>query len=162
MTMCPAATKLSNTLRFVKASYCEGEIDTEGRRSRWPLCPSYLPSLPSTPIWRVKSTDPKLTVNWLVMVAKASRHQSIRFSPRLSEEAFSPVLLGLINWPSCYPASGALEKSWLWSNVCLRDSQEGARLKAYIWRICQHSSAEGKAGCNENSWVIFLILHSCW
>lgn len=29
MAMCPAAAELSNTLQFVKASYCEGEIDTE-------------------------------------------------------------------------------------------------------------------------------------
>ena len=88
MTMCPAATKLSNILQFVKASYCEGEIDTERRRSHWPLCPSYLPSFPSTPILGVKSSDPKLTVNWLVMVAKPADINQSDFPPRLSEEAF--------------------------------------------------------------------------
>lgn len=38
MTMCPAATKLSNILQFVKASYCEEEIDTERRREAIDLC----------------------------------------------------------------------------------------------------------------------------
>lgn len=36
--MCPTATKLSNILQFVKASYCEGEIDTERRREAIDLC----------------------------------------------------------------------------------------------------------------------------
>lgn len=71
MTMCPAATKLSNILQFVKASYCEGEIDTERRGEAIDLCVLHIClAFPSTPILRVKSSDPKLTVNWFVMLAK--------------------------------------------------------------------------------------------
>lgn len=62
-------------------------------RSHWPLCPSYLPSFPSTPILRVKSSDPKLTVNWLVMVAKpADINQSdflLVYQRRLFSSCFS-------------------------------------------------------------------------
>lgn len=71
MTMCPAATKLSNILQFVKASYCEGEIDTERRGEAIDLCVLHIClAFPSTPIWGVKSSDPKLTVNRPVMLAK--------------------------------------------------------------------------------------------
>lgn len=91
MTMCPAATKLSNILQFVKASYCEGEIDTERRREAIDLCVLHIClASPQPQSLRVKSSDPKLTVNWLVMVAKPADINQSDFSPRLSEEAFFP------------------------------------------------------------------------
>lgn len=87
--MCPAATKLSNILQFVKASYCEGEIDTERRREAIDLCVLHIClASPQPQSLRVKSSDPKLTVNWLVMVAKPADINQSDFSPRLSEEAF--------------------------------------------------------------------------
>ena len=107
--MCPAATKLSNTLQFVKASYCRGRDRYGEERIRWPLCPSYLPSFPSRPnlkseiIW-------SQTVNGLVMVAKPTDiNQSIRFSvPCFYQRSLATsLLLQLINWPSCYPGSEA-------------------------------------------------------
>ena len=94
MTMCPAATKLSNTLQFVKASYCEGEIDTERRRRAIDL--HICLASPQPPILRVKSSDPKLTVNWLVMVAKPADINQSDFLLVYQRRLFFPVLPGLI------------------------------------------------------------------
>lgn len=81
----------------------------EEERSHWPLCPSYLPSLPSTPILRVKSSDPKLTVNCLVMVAKPADINQSDFLLVYQSRLFFPVFPGLIIWPSCYSVSEALK-----------------------------------------------------
>lgn len=106
----------------------------EEERSHWPLCPSYLPSFPSTPILRVKSSDPRLTVNWLVMVAKPADINQSDFSPRPSEGCFARAY-HLTQLLSCFWS--LKKKTWLWSNVCLGDSQTHPRVnqkeKEYIY-----------------------------
>lgn len=144
MTMCPAATKLSNILQFVKASYCAGEIDTERRREAIDLCVLHIClASPSTPIWGVKSSDPKLTVNWLVMVAKPADINQSDFLLVYQRRLPPPVLPKLIIWPSCYSVSEAIKKkTWLWSNVSLPDSQPHARLSHNIYKniYCEYFS----------------------
>lgn len=163
--MCPAATKLSNVLQFVKASYCEGEIDTEGRkeRSRWPLCPSYLPSFPLNPnLKEWNHLIPKLTVNWACDGGKASRHQSIRFSPpRLSEEAFfsPPCFARAYHLTQLLSRFWSLKKTWLWSNVSRRFTSYRPNEKA---RKYQRFDTEMNAGCNDCIFFFFFRLLILW
>lgn len=79
----------------------------EEERSHWPLCPSYLPSFPATPIWRVKSPDPKLTVKRRVMAAEPADINQSDFLLVYHRRLSPPVSPGLIIWPSCYPVSQA-------------------------------------------------------
>lgn len=125
------------------------------------MCPSYLPSFPSTSILRVKSSDPKLTVNWLVMVAKPADINQSDFLLVYQRRLFFLFCPGLSSDPVVIPFLklkkldyGQMYRSEIHRHIL--DRTRRRKKKAYY----QYCTREMNAGCNDCSFSKMSLFNS--